>query len=241
MKKNHILFLISCILIFGTIQGVFSEKWVEDFSIKGLHSWRIHEPPVIGSINTWQTKDDHLDVWIDPPPGPGIFLMYPIEFIGFPIDITEFDVKVSILEASGGSIGIFVGECDDRDVYNKTIKFLHTPFLNAIIRSGADIKLPPWRIANNVVLPLKEIEVSFKKGHFRFLTQGILITEFQVKELRDSNCIGLFAYVFKGAGAFGDFVLDDFIISGSDVPEFRDLNVRPVGKTAVLWGDLKRP
>ena len=65
MKKNHTLFLISCILIFGTIQGVFSEEWVEDFSLKGLHSWRIHEPLAVGSINTWQTKDDHLDAGSD--------------------------------------------------------------------------------------------------------------------------------------------------------------------------------
>ncbi len=240
MNRLCTLFLISSMLIFGTIQGVFSESWHEDFSIKGLHSWKIHDEFVGEFI--WQTKDDQLDVWIDPFPGVGIFQIFPLEFMGFPIDATEFNVKVSILEARGGSIGIFVGQCDDGDVYNRTIKFLHTLFLRTIIRRGADIdQLPPLVIANNVPLPLKEIEVSFKEGHFSFFSQRILITEFQVMELRDVDCIGIIAYVYKGAGAVGDFVLDDFIISGPDVPVFKDLSVRAVGKAAVLWGELKRP
>ena len=230
-------------LIFAAVQGVFSDTWHEDFSIKRLNSWKIHED-VFGEF-IWQIKDDHLDVWIDPFPGPGIFHIFPLEFIGFPIDPTELNVKVSILEARGGSIGIFVGQCDDRgDVYNKTIKFLHTPFLNTIIRRGADIQqFPPLVInnADNLVFPLKEIEISFRRGHFTFLSQRILITEFQVLELREIDYIGIVAYVWKGANAFGKFVLDDFIISGPDVPVFRDLSVRPAGKAAVLWGELKRP
>ncbi|MXV78985.1 hypothetical protein F4X73_12620 [Candidatus Poribacteria bacterium] len=239
MKKLHTLFLISNVFIFAFVKGVFSDTWHEDFSIKGLYSWKIHDE-FIGEF-IWQTKDDQLDVWIDPFPGPGIFHIFPLEFVGFPIKVTEFDVKVSILEARGGSIGIFVGQCDDGDVYNRTIKFLHTLFLNTIIRRGADIdQLPPLVLVNNVPIPLKEIEVSFKEGHFSFFSQRILITEFQVKELREIDCFGLIAYVYKGAGAVGEFVLDDFIVSGPDVPVFRDLSVRPVGKAAVLWGDLKQ-
>ena len=240
MNKLYPLFLISSVLIFAAVQGVFSETWVEDFSTKRLNSWKIHED-VFGEF-IWQIKDDHLDVWIDPFPGPGIFHIFPLEFIGFPIAPTELNVKVSILETRGGSIGIFVGQCDDRgDVYNKTIKFLHTPFLNTLIRVGADIQLPPVNNVGNLVFPLKEIEISFSKGHFTFLSQRNLIVEFQVPELREIDCIGLIAYVWAGANAFGDFVLDDFIISGPDVPVFRDLSVRPAGKAAVLWGELKRP
>ena len=231
-------------LIFAVVQGVFSETWVEDFSTKRLNSWKIHEHVLIGAISIWQPKDDHLDVWIDADSPPGIFRIFPLEFIGFPIKARELNVKVSILEASGGSIGIFIGQYDDHGgIFNKTIKFLHTPFLNTIIRRGADIQQFPLLINNigNVVFPLKEIEISFSKGHFEFLSQRNLITEFRVPELREIDCIGLIAYVWVGANAFGDFVLDDFIISGPNVPVFRDLSVRPAGKAAVLWGELKRP
>ncbi len=242
MNKLHPLFLISSVLIFAAVQGVFSETWVEDFSTKRLNSWKIHEHVLIGAISIWQPKDDHLDVWIDPAAAPGIFRIFPLEFIGFPIKVGELNVKVSILEASGGSIGIFIGQYDDRgDIFNKTIKFLHTFLLNTLIRVGADIQLPPVNNVGNVVFPLKEIEISFSKGHFTFLSQRNLIVEFQVPELREIDCIGLIAYVGAGANAFGDFVLDDFIISGPDVPVFRDLSVRPAGKAAVLWGELKRP
>ncbi len=243
-EQTSSTFLISSVLIFAAVQGVFSETWVEDFSTKRLNSWKIHEH-VLRSVSIWQPKDDHLDVWIDPFEGPGIFGVYQLEFIGFPIKDRELNVKVSILEASGGSIGIFIGQYDDRGgIFNKTIKFLHTPFLNTLIRVGADIQqLPPLVIndAENLVFPLKEIEISFSKGHFTFLSQRNLIVEFQVPELREIDCIGLIAYVWVGANAFGDFVLDDFIISGPDVPVFRDLSVRPAGKAAVLWGELKRP
>ncbi len=142
-------------LIFAAVQGVFSETWVEDFSTKRLSSWKIHEH-VLRSISIWQPKDDHLDVWIDPFEGPGIFGIYPLEFIGFPIKVGELNVKISILEASGGSIGIFIGQYDNHGgIFNKTIKFLHTPFLNTLIRVGADIQLPPLLVNNvgNVVFP----------------------------------------------------------------------------------------
>ncbi len=73
------------------------------------------------------------------------------------------------------------------------------------------------------------------------MSQRNLITEFRGPKLREIDCIGLIAYVWVGANAFGDFVLDDFIISGPNVLVFRDLSVRPTGKAAVLWGELKRP
>lgn len=240
MNRLYTLFLILCVLMFATVQVVSAKTWVEEFS-GNLDSWKEYDEHFDGGIwapkTIWETKGGKLDVWIDPPPTPGIYERFPLEFIGFPIKAKELNVKVKILEASKASVGILIGQYDDRGgVFSQTIKFLHLPFFGATIRRSPRIEL--LQLANkadNAPFPLEEIEISFNNGHFKFLSRRKLLIEFDVPQLPIIDCIGIIAYVERGAGVIGEFVLDDFEISG---PTFYD--VRPKGKAAVVWGELKR-
>ena len=241
MNRLYTLFLILCLLICATVQIVSAETWVENFSKNNLDSWKEYDEHFAGGIwapkTIWESKNGHLDVWIDPPPTPGIYEKFPFEFIGFPIKTKELNVKVKIIEASKASVGILIGQYDDRgSVLNRTIKFLHLPFFGYAIRRSPRLSMA--QVANKVdkpPFPLEDIEISFNQGHFKFFSERQLLIEFDVPQLPIINCIGIIAYVERGAGVIGEFVLDDFEISA---PTFYD--VRPKGKSAVVWGELKR-
>ena len=251
MNKRHTLFLIICALIIVQGQMVNAKTWVENFS-SNLDSWKEYDDHFGGGIwapkTVWQTKNGKLDVWIDPPPSPGIFEIFPLEFVGFPIMAKELNVKVKILEATKhDNIGILIGQHSERgDVTGDTFHFLNrsfialnkTPFRNGVIQTPTPLKFDITEITHQVDsehFPLEEMEIAFDNGHFKFLSKGDLLTEFKCPQMRTIDCIGIIAYVLRGAGAIGEFVLDDFEISG---PTFYD--VRPKGKAAVLWGELKR-
>ena len=113
MNRFFALFLILCILIFVAGQMVSAETWVENFSDKNLDSWKTVEDHFETGIRApkaiWQTKNGSLDVWIDPPPTPGIFEYFPLEFIGFPIKAKDLNVKVKILATTrNDNIGIIM-------------------------------------------------------------------------------------------------------------------------------------
>lgn len=240
MNRLHTLFLIICALIIIQGQIVNAETWIENFS-NNLDSWKEYDDHFDGGIwapkTIWEAKGGRLDVWIDPPPTPGIYERFPLEFIGFPIKAKELNVKVKILEATSASVGILIGQYDDRgSVLNQTIKFLHRPFFGFAIRRSPRIDMA--EVANKVdkpPFPLKDIEISFEHGHFKFFSERKLLIEFDVPQLPIIDCIGIIAYVERGAGVIGEFVLDDFEISA---PTFYD--VSPKSKAAVLWGELKR-
>lgn len=251
MNRLHTLFLIICALIIVQGQIVNAETWIENFSGDNLDSWKEYDEHHDGGIWApkkviWQTKNGKLDVWIDPPPTPGIFEEFPLEFVGFPIMATELNVKVKILEAND-NIGILIGQYDKRgDVINHTFHFLNgsfiplnrTPFRNGVIQTPPLHTFEITEIAHQVNsdhLPLKEMEISFNNGHFKFLSKGDLLTEFMCPQMTKIDCIGIIAYVERGLGHIGTFVLDDFILSA---PTFYD--VRSKDKAAVVWGELKR-
>ncbi|RKU15753.1 hypothetical protein C6501_06215 [Candidatus Poribacteria bacterium] len=252
MNRRHTLFLIICALIIVQGQMVSAETWVENFSDDNLDSWKEYDEHHDGGIWApkkviWQTKNGKLDVWIDPPPTPGIFEIFPLEFVGFPIMAKELNVKVKILETSRFGIGILIGQYDERGgVIGDTFHFLNssfiplnkTPFRNGVIQTPPLHTFEITEIAHQVDsdhLPLEEMEISFNNGHFKFLSKDDLLTEFKCPQMTKINCIGIIAYVERGAGAIGEFVLDDFILSA---PTFYD--VSPKSKAAVLWGELKR-
>lgn len=236
------------------VQIVSAGTWIENFNGENLDSWIEHdehfETGERAPKTIWQTKNGRLDVWIDPPPTPGIFERFPLEFTGFPVNAKELNVKVEILESSRDSIGIIMGQYTVRGtVMGLTFHFLsrstiplnNTPFKNGVIQTPVVFDIE--QIANQVDsehLPLDELEISFNNGHFMFMSGDILLTEFNVPQLTNINCIGLIAYVERGAGHIGTFMLDNFVISGPNVPNHGSLNVRPKGKAAVLWGELKR-
>ncbi len=251
MNRQHTLFLIICALIIVQGQMVNAETWVENFNGNNLDSWKEYDDHFGGGIwapkTVWQTKKGKLDVWIDPPPSPGIFETFPLEFVGFPIMAKELNVKVKILEATKhDNIGILIGQHDERGGIGDTFHFLNgsfialnrTPFRNGVIQTPPLHTFEITEIAHQVDsdhLPLEEMEISFNNGHFKFLSKGDLLTEFKCPQMTKIDCIGIIAYVLRGAGAIGEFVLDDFILSA---PAFYD--VSPKSKAAVLWGELKR-
>ena len=250
MKKLDTLFLIFCVLTFATVQVVSADTWVENFS-NNLDSWKEYDAHFERGIRApktiWKTKNERLDVSIDPPPPPGIFEIFPLEFVGFPIMAKELNVKVKILEATNhDNIGILIGQHAERgDVIGDTFHFLNrsfialnkTPFRNGVIQTPSPHTFEIMEIAHQVDsehLPLEEMEISFNNGHFKFLSKGDLLTEFKCPQMTKIDCIGIIAYIERGAGTIGEFVLDDFEISA---PTFYD--VSPKSKAAVLWGELK--
>ncbi len=239
MNRLYTLFLILCMLLFIQGQMVLAETWIENFS-NNLDSWKEYDDHFDGGIwapkTVWESKNGTLDVWIDPPPTPGIYERFPLEFIGFPIKTKELNVKVKIVEATKASVGILIGQYDARGgIFSQTIKFLHLPFFGYAIRRSPRFDMV--QVANKVEkppFPLEDIEISFNEGHFKFISERQLLIEFDVPQLTTIDCLGIIAYVERGAGVIGEFVLDDFEISA---PTFYD--VRPKGKAAVLWGELK--
>ena len=259
MKARFTLFLIIIALICVPGQMLSAATWVENFNGDNLDAWKEYDEHFGKGIwapeTVWKTKDGMLDVWIDPPPSPGIFEIFPLEFVGFPIKTNKLNVKVKIPKEKNDSfddIGILIGQHDEgNDVISHTFHFLNgsfiplnkTPFRNGVIQTPPLHSFDILEIAHQVNsdhLPLDEMEISFNNGHFKFLSKNILLTEFRVPQMTTIDCLGVIAYVKRGAGHIGRFALDNYIISGPNVPAHGSLNVHAKGKAAVLWGELKR-
>ena len=242
MKRFFVTLLTLCGFLFVAGQTVSAETWVEDFKQNNLDSWKEYDEHYGKGIwapkTIWEVKNGHLDVWIDPPPTPGIYERFPFEFVAFLIKTHKINVKVNILESSQASVGILIGQYgSNRSVLGETLYFFHLPFFGGAIRIPNNFdQLNVANKVDNPPFPLKDVEVSFDNSHFKFLSEGDLLVEFDVPQLQTVDCIGIIAYVERGAGVIGEFVLDDFEITA---PTFYDVN--PKGKTAVRWGELKRP
>lgn len=260
MKVFFTLILIITVVCVQ-IQMVFAATWIENFNGNNLDSWKVYEEHFDKGIwgpdeNRWKTKDGMLDVYIDPPPTPGIFAIFPIEFVGFPINVNELNVKVDIIEKNKkvglDNIGILIGQhTENNGVISHTFHFLNgsfialnkTPFRNGVIQTPPLHSFDILEIAHQVDsahFPLEEMEISFNNGHFKFSSQNNLLTEFKVPQMTTIDCLGLIAYVERGAGHVGRFALDNFVISGPDIPDHGSQNVLPKGKATVVWGELKR-
>ena len=70
------------------------------------------------------------------------------------------------------------------------------------------------------------------------MSEGKRILEFDEPHLPTIDCLGLIIYTHQVRLA--SLQVDDFIISGPNVPAHGTLNVRPKGKATVLWGELKQ-
>ncbi len=256
MKVFFTLFLVILTVVCISGQMLSAETWVENFNSDKLDSWKEYDEHfgtgVWAPKTVWKTKDGMLDVWIDPPPSPGIFERFPLEFVGFPIKANKLNVRVKIVQKwqNTDRIGILIGQLDERNnVIGHTFHFLNgsflpinkTPFRNGVIQTPrSDNILEIAHQVDSEHFPLEEMEISFDNGHFKFISQNNLLTEFKVAQMTTIDCLGVIAYVERGGGHLGIFALDDFVISGPNVPAHSSLNVHSIGKTAVLWGDLKR-
>ena len=233
--------LFLCIIPFIHIVTADGASWVEDFNDSSFESWIKHDP---NNRTTWQPKDGNLDVWAQPFPPPGIYDKYALQFKGFQFDAQTISVQLKILEARGASVGILIGQYDkDRQVsiYRNTVAFLHTTMLSGVIFKPKDFELiKKDKTDKTIPTPLKAIEISFDKGDFEVYTKRQFIARYQIPQLKTVNFIGIVSLVGMGRGAIAHFVLDDFVISGPNVPAHGTLDVRSKDKAAVLWGKLKK-
>ena len=231
MKRRLFLVIFLSLLIAALGQSGYTAAWIEDFSEAQLDSWKKEIEQDKNA--TWQTKDGLLDIWIDPIPGV-IVQDYNLEFIGFPIKAEKLRVKVSVLEKGNGTPGILIGQYDHEFREMNISRRSYTFCTNFIWGPRAFPAQHP-----NVRFDIKnEIEIIFNKGHFQLLSEGKLILEFDEPNLPFIEAIGIAVYLREVP--LVHTVLDDFIISGPSIPSNGKLDVQSSGKTAVLWGRLKR-
>jgi hypothetical protein len=205
--------------------------WVEDFSDGQLDSWTEAKHQKEDKRTTWQAKEGHLDVWIEPWQAKALIQTYELEFTGLPIKAEKLRVKVDVLEAHNANVGIFIGQYDWMGgIFRRTYKILHKSIWGPIEFRGQN----PEGVYEN----LKDIEIVFDKGHFELLSEGEHILEFDEPNLSTIDCLGIVAYTTEVPLAH--FVMDNFIISDISAPEEKSLNVQAKGKAAILWGELKK-
>ena len=90
-------------------------------------------------------------------------------------------------------------------------------------------------------LLLGVIEISFNKGDLEVFAKGKSILKHRVPQLPTINSIGILSVVSRGRGVSLHilyWIILQFRVPL--VPAHGTLNVRPKGKAAVLWGELKQ-
>ena len=234
MKKNFLIVILLSVLLYGGGQDTSAKTWIEDFNQEGpLKSWVKHGL----DRATWQSKDGHLDVWIEPLQHHAIIQRYALEFKAFPLNAEKLSVKMTIIESQKATAGIFIGQGGVwegiSDINGRSYKF----FQGGI---WEPIAFPPQLPKNPFVhlAAKKEIEILFNNGDFQLLSEGKHIIDFHEPNLPTVDCLGI--VVGTTEDPLVHLKLDDFIISGPSIPSRGSLEVDPGGKAAVLWGELKQ-
>ena len=234
-RLTRFLFLMLCIYL----DAADGATWIENFNNASLDSWAKHDPE---NKSTWQPEDGYLDVWVQPPPPPGGYDEYVLQFIGFEFDVDELNVQLKVLEERNASVGILIGQYDSSgDIFDRTISILHASFFGkiVIVPEKFDLLERDREVFQAPAQP-NALEISFHRGDFEVLIDKKYFAKYHVRQLKTINCIGITSVVGLGRGVIANLVLDDFIVSGPDVPENGILNVHPKGKAAVRWGELKQ-
>ena len=236
MKHKLFLLISLSLLICAVVQNGYTGTWVEDFSETQLDSWK--ENGDQRNNASWQTKDGHLDVWIDPKP-IALWQYYNLEFIGFPIKADKLRVKVSVLETGSGTPGILIGQHDDNvGPVNQKSNITRRSY-----RFCTNSIWGPFAFPHNnpfVQFDIKEIEIVFNRGHFKLLSEGKQILEFDEPNLLSIDALGIAVYMKGRNLPVVHSVLDNFIITGPSIPSNGKLDVQSIDKAAVLWARLKR-
>lgn len=231
MKRLYTLLLISFTVICVLGQNLSAATWVENFNEDNLDSWKGHEERDFW--HTWQVKDGNLNFQYNKPLGPLIFLYRSrIVFTGFPINAKQIRIKMNVIQTQSAKVGIFIGQ----SVIQRTYKFYHNnKWLPDVLQVPDGI---PNQKPDIVYDDLKEIDIVFDNGHFELLSEQKLILKFEDPNIPHVDYLGIITYTDQKR--FANILVDDFTISGPNVPAHGTLNVRPNGKAAVLWGELKQ-
>ncbi len=239
MNGFYRIILFLCLLPFIHAGVTDAAIWVEDFNNPSLKSWVKHDQQ---EKSTWQPVEGKLDVWVQPPPPPGLYDLYALQFVGFEFEVDELDIQIKFLEERNASVGILLGQYDDiGEIWDRTITFFHSDFGGKRIFTPRVFEiLERDRFVIQNPTHSNALEISFHRGDFELLIAGRFYAKYHVPQLKTINCVGISSLVGLGRGVIAHFVLDDFVVSGPDVPENGILNVRPKEKAAVLWGELKQ-
>lgn len=228
MKKLFTLSLFVFTLICSQGRIVFADTWIEDFNSDNLDSWKVPESPL--GLSTWQVEEGHLDFDFSHPQGK-LFLGYKsiLMFNGFLLNADSFRVKLTILETDKTMVGILIGKYTN---INNWVNYWRSSYKFNQRSVQPPIDFPGQQPDMQLDID-SEIEIVFDKGHFELISKRKHILEFFDPNLQTIDCLGIIAYVHQSRLA--SLQVDDFVISGHNI-----LDVRPKGKAAVLWGELKQ-
>ncbi len=228
-SPNRIAVLICSLAIFCLLTDTHARTWGDDFNDGNLDGWTEEHDP----NTTWQAKDGILDVTAKSELRD-LRRTYDLEFTAFPLEAERLRVRFTILDETGGSIGLLIGKQPDvGSLWRRSYKFMTRLIWAPIVLPDRSPKIR-YEINKN-----QNIEVVFDRGHFRLLSMSEQILEFKDNNFKTITLIALAVITGEGRGFHA--VLDNFVISGPTIPQGPPFPVHPSGKLAVSWGQLKRP
>ncbi len=234
MKTRYTLFLIIITLLCVPGQMLSAGTWVENFNSDVPDSWQALGKR--GPFSIWQVKEGNLNYQYSKPLGPLLFVIRSrIDFIGFPLNAKQLRVKMNVVETLNATVGIFLGQSEN----DRNYKFYHNN--KNWLPNFMDFMEGPKDVPNqkpHIHVELKDIEIVFDNGHFELLSEQKHILAFEEPNLPQIDSIGIITYTDEKR--FANILVDNFVISGPNVPAHGSLDVRPKDKAAVLWGELKR-
>ena len=228
--------------------------WRDNFNDRNLDGWTLPSDGVKDKHwdSIWKSKDGVLDVIIQPNgrPMPKNWLEKKwniardfLELTAFPISASKLTVETTPFR--DGDIGIALGNPSPFPTRIGTFyTFTRTFVWHAILTlygEGFELPFNPpikgeilfGEIAVRPTIPLGQpVKVVFESGRFQVFSQGQLLVEFVDEDYPKIELVGIYArqpldvHVSRKK-------LDDFLIFGPN------LAVRPRGKLATTWGDVK--
>lgn len=217
------------------------KTWTEDFNAGHLNSWKKRE--LQRERVTWQVQNDHLHVqtkpWCNGRLNVGNQLEeqtnYTLRFTALPINVEQIQAKLSIISTDNANVGIFLG----KDPQDELIHPFEYAYQFADHTLGSPENRPRTSAPRIALKNLNDIDVVFDRGHFYLYSNDEYIVDFKVDTLETIDLLGIAVFP-KVCQQVADVVVDNFIISGTSIPDAVSLNVRAKGKVTVLWGKLKQ-
>ncbi len=217
------------------------KTWTEDFNAGRLNSWKKRE--LQRERVTWQAQNDRLHVRTKPFCNGQLNVgnrleeqtNYTLRFTALPINVDQVRVKLSVVSTHNANVGIFIG----KDPQDELIHPFEYAYQFADHTLGSPEKGPRTSAPRIALNNLDEIDVVFDRGHFYLYSNDEYIVDFKVDTLETIDLLGIAVFP-KVCRQVADVVVDDFIISGTSIPDAVSLNVRAKGKVTVLWGKLKQ-
>ena len=248
------LFVLCVFFVWPQPPGSMAGTWTDNFNDGNLNGWTRPSDGVKDKHwdAIWQSKDEVLDVIIQPNGRPmpkdwkheviNIACDF-LQLTAFPISASKLTVEATFFQ--GSDIGIALGSPSpfpDRIgslyVFTRAFVWNTTLFPNG---EGVDLPLNP-PIKGEIlfgaieVLPIippgQPMKVVFESGRFQVFSQGELLVEFVDEAYPKIELVGIYAQQLLDVH-ISRKTLDDFLISGPN------LAVRPRGKLATTWGDVK--